>query len=85
MADLFDFINDMISKPSEFKSVSPHERGKHFFMVNRLCSIRYPIQAAYMNHLKINPSEAVTFWQSLLSRLLCSAIRCGMNLKISNP
>lgn len=67
MADLFEFINDMIAKPNEFKSVSPHERGKHFFMVNRLCSIRYPVQAAYFNHLKINPAEAVTFWQSLLA------------------
>lgn len=65
--DLFDFINEMISKPAAFKAVSNNERSKHFFMINRLCSIRYPIQAAYLNHLKINPAEAVTYWQSLLS------------------
>jgi hypothetical protein len=68
MSDLFEFIGTMVSKPEEFKKTKMHERGKHFFMVNRLCSIAFPIQAAYFNHIKINPGQAVTFWQSLLSQ-----------------
>jgi hypothetical protein len=67
-SDLFEFINGMVAKPEEFKKTKMHERGKHFFMVNRLCSINFPIQAAAFNHIKINPGQAVTFWQELLSK-----------------
>lgn len=66
--DLFDFINGMMGKPEEFKKIKMHERGRHFFMVNRLCSINFPIQASYFNHIRINPGQAVTFWQGLLSQ-----------------
>lgn len=68
MSDLFEFINGMVSNPTEFKKIKMHERGKHFFMVNRLCSIAFPIQAAVFNHIKINGGQAVSFWQSLLSQ-----------------
>lgn len=67
MAQLFEFI-DMMFKPTEFKKESLHERAKHFFMVNRFCSIKYPVQAAYFNHIKINPGQVVSFWQEMLSR-----------------
>ena len=67
-SDLFEFINGMFSKPEEFKKTKMHERGKHFFMVNRLSSINFPVQAAAFNHIKINPGQAVTFWQELLSK-----------------
>lgn len=67
-SDLFDFINGMFARPAEFKKIKMHERGKHFFMVNRLMSIQFPVQAAAFNHIKINPSQVVTFWQEMLSR-----------------
>lgn len=67
-SDLFEFINGMFSKPEEFKKTKMHERGKHFFMVNRLSSINFPVQAAAFNHIKINPGQAVSFWQELLSK-----------------
>ena len=54
MSDLFEFINGMTARPADFKKTKMHERGKHFFMVNRLCSIAFPIQAAAFNHIKIN-------------------------------
>jgi hypothetical protein len=68
MSDLFEFINGMVAKPAEFKKTKMHERGKHFFMVNRLCSIAFPVQASAFNHIKINGGQAVSFWQTLLSQ-----------------
>jgi len=62
--ELFELINTMF-KPQEFKKVKMHERGKHFFMINRFASIKFPVQASYFNHIKINPAQAVTFWQEL--------------------
>ena len=61
MADLFDFINS-IFKPSEFKKEPPHEKAKHFFMINRFAAIKHPVQASFFNHIRINPSQVVTFW-----------------------
>jgi hypothetical protein len=68
MSDLFTFINGMMAKPEEFRKTKMHERAKHFFMVNRLCSINFPVQASYFNHIRINPGQAVTFWQNLLGQ-----------------
>ena len=67
--ELFDFINCMFSKPAEFEKISMHERGKHFFMINRFMAIKYPVQASYINHIKINPGQAVTFWHELLCKM----------------
>jgi len=67
MADLFEFIDTMF-KPAEFKKIPMHERAKHFFMVSRFASIKFPVQAAYFNHLKIHPGQVVSFWQEMWSR-----------------
>ena len=69
MSDLFDFINSMFSKPAEFKKTTLHERGKHFFMINRFMSIKHPVKASYFNHVKINPGQVVTYWQESLSNM----------------
>jgi hypothetical protein len=65
--DLFELINSMF-RQSEFKKISMHERSKHFFMINRFASIKFPVQAAYFNHTKINPGQVVSFWQENWSR-----------------
>lgn len=67
MADIFELINTMF-KPSEFKKIPMHERAKHFFMISRFSSIKYPVQASYFNHIKINPGQVVSFWQETWSR-----------------
>jgi hypothetical protein len=37
-------------------------------MIQRFASIKFPVQASYFNHIKINPAQAVTFWQELWSK-----------------
>jgi hypothetical protein len=69
MSDLFEFINGMIVKPTEFKKTKMHERAKHFFMVSRFSAIKFPVQASYFNHIKINPAQVVTFWQETWSKM----------------
>lgn len=65
--ELFALINTMF-KPQEFKKVKTHERAKHFFMISRFSAIKFPVQASYFNHIKINPAQVVTFWQELWSK-----------------
>ena len=66
--DLFEFINIMF-KSQEFKKVKMHERSKHFFMINRFASIKFPVQASWFNHIKINPGQTVSFWQDNWSKM----------------
>ena len=65
--DLFNVLNSFYDK-NKFEKISDYNLSKNFFMINRFCSINYPLLANNFNHLKINGSGAVKSWQMLLSR-----------------
>lgn len=67
--ELFETINSMFANPAAFEKISLHERGRHFFMVNRLFSIKFPVQAQYLNHTKIHPGNAVTYWSETVGKM----------------
>jgi len=67
--ELFETINSMFANPSAFQKTSLHERGRHLFMVNRLFSIKFPVQAQYLNHTKIHPGNAVTYWSETVGKM----------------
>jgi hypothetical protein len=60
--ELFDILNSMFAKREDFNKTTLHERGRHYFMINRFMSIKYPMQAQFLNHTKIHPGNAVTYW-----------------------
>lgn len=67
--ELFETINAMFSKREAFEKLTQHERGRHFFMVNRLFAIKYPVQAQFFNHIKIHPGQAVTYWADTVGKM----------------
>ena len=67
--ELFDLLNAMFSKRQEFEKTTLHERGRHFFMVNRFMSIKYPIQAQFLNNTKIHPGNGVTYWADTVGKM----------------
>lgn len=52
---------------SEWQKVSERDKARNLFMINRICSIAYPLQANSFNHIKINPENVVNFWKILLT------------------
>jgi len=64
---LFDQINLLFSNPRKFSAQPPYVKGKEFFMMNRFFAIKFPIQAGYFNHIKMNTNEAVQVWCDMLS------------------
>ena len=48
---------------SNWKTVTTIDKSKNFFMINRICSIQFPVQANYFNHIKISPPEVIDFWK----------------------
>jgi hypothetical protein len=66
-SQLFDQINLMFSNPKKFTAQANYVKGKEFFMMNRFFAIKFPIQANFFNHIKMNTNEAVQIWCDMLS------------------
>lgn len=66
---LFDYMNMLFQRPQEFTKLSPYDKGKNFFMMQRFFAIKHPIQAHAFNHLNINGSEACQYWCDSLSKM----------------
>lgn len=65
---LFDVIKLIFNnKPNEWKSVGKIDKSRNFFMINRIMSIQFPIQANQFNKLKIVPAPVVDWWHDTLS------------------
>lgn len=64
----FDIINMMFTKPDEFNKLSNLLLSKNFFMINRVFSIQFPLQAAVFNKLNINTADVIRCWQNFLTK-----------------
>lgn len=47
--------------------INNRDKARNFFMINRTCSIQFPIQANMFNNIKIHPESVVDWWKSFLS------------------
>jgi len=65
---LFDLTKIMFEDPQAYTKITPGEKRKHFFMINRRMSIQFPLQAHVLQHIKINEEGVVDFWQHLLRK-----------------
>jgi len=65
MNNPFDIIKAFYSK--KWDKISDREKARNFFMVNRICSIAYPLQANSFNNIKINPEKAIDFWRVIVT------------------
>lgn len=66
---LFDFMKILFERPELYKKLKKHDKSRHFFMCQRFMSISSPVQANYLQHIKINPSEVIDYWQQEMTRL----------------
>jgi hypothetical protein len=65
---LFDLVKNMFSNKN-WDSIGKHDKAKNFFMINRIMSINFPLQANQFNHLKVNPSPVIDWWHGTLINL----------------
>jgi hypothetical protein len=64
--ELFEFIKVIFNRPSDYSSISPSEKRKHFFMCQRRFAIQFPMEANVLQHLKINQQAVIDWWQKFL-------------------
>lgn len=65
--ELFPFIDAMFND-QKYAGIPDSVKKKHFFMVQRFMSIKFPMEANKFNVIGINYVMAIDFWQTLLSR-----------------
>ena len=57
--ELFDVIKTIFKK-KDWEDVGRNDKVRNFFMINRIMSIQWPIQANQFNHTKISPAPVVS-------------------------
>ena len=65
MNNPFDIIKAFHTR--EWEKISDRDKARNLFMINRICSIAYPLQANSFNNIKINPENVVNFWKILVT------------------
>ena len=63
---LFEFTKIIFEKPEEWQEITTGDKKKWFFLLNRIFAIQFPLQANALQHLKINQSGVVDFWQKFM-------------------
>lgn len=65
---LFDFIKMMFERPKEYSEIKQHNKKRHFFMINRFFSIKFPENASAFNRNGIEGSYVVDSWHLVAQR-----------------
>ena len=65
--DLFDVIKTIFKKGKAWDEVGKNDKVKNFFMINRIMSVQFPIQANQFNHTKIIPRPVIDWWHDTMS------------------
>jgi hypothetical protein len=60
--DLFDVVRTMFC--GGYSLVTRHNKARSAFMVNRLMSVKHPVQAAALNRSQLEPPAVVDYWES---------------------
>lgn len=64
--DLFDIIKSFTNQKA-WENVSKADKQRNLFMINRIMSIQFPLQANAFNNTKIDPESVVNFWRSFIA------------------
>jgi hypothetical protein len=66
--ELFEFTKILFENPGSWSEITPGEKRKQYFMVQRRFAIQFPMQANALQHLKINQAAVMDFWQKFMRK-----------------
>jgi hypothetical protein len=64
--ELFDILKAFFNK-KDWSDVSKHDKARNMFMINRIMSMSFPLQANALNNTKIDPVSVVDYWKETLN------------------
>lgn len=70
MIQLFDYVKLVFSRNEKaWEDLKNTDKSRNFFMLNRFMSIKYPVQAFFLSHYKIDPTAVSDYWHRTMSNL----------------
>ena len=63
----YDIIQMMFTNKEKFDKLTDIILDKNFFIINRACAIKYPLQAALFNKTQINTAGVIKSWRNFLT------------------
>jgi len=66
MKSPFDIIKSFYN--NDWDKITERDKFQNFFMINRIFSILYPLEANFFNHIKIKSERAVDFWKFFITK-----------------
>lgn len=66
--ELFNFIKVMFTDSKQYSDLKNSEKSKHFFLIQRFMSIKFPSTAQQLNRVGMNGWATVDLWQLVASR-----------------
>lgn len=66
--EFFDFIKVVFTNNNDYAAITPGEKRKHYFLLQRRFAIQFPMQANALQHLKVNQSAVMDFWHTFLTK-----------------
>lgn len=65
---LFDIIKNIFSTNNKtWDNIGRIDKSRNFFMINRIMSIQFPVQANQFNRMRITTGPVVDWWRNTLS------------------
>lgn len=65
----FDIIKYMFTDDEAFNKLTKLQLERNYFIINRIFSIKYPLQAQVFNQNGINQSEVLKIWKDFLNKV----------------
>lgn len=65
MNNPFEILKSFHTK--DWEKINDRDKARNLFMINRICSIAYPLQANSFNHIKVQPEKVVDFWKVFIT------------------
>ena len=65
--DLFKFV-DCLFDVNQYKNVTNQDKKSNFFMVQRFMSIKFPLEADFLNVIGINEIHVMDHWHRVLTK-----------------
>jgi hypothetical protein len=62
MAELTDIYNSLFFKRASYKDIPIEDKEKNFFIINRLLSKEYPLQANLLNNKIVDKGLSLDIW-----------------------
>lgn len=73
MIQLFDYTKLVFSKnEKDWENIKDVDKARNFFMLNRFMSIKYPVQANYLSHYKVDAVSVSDYWHRTMKTLYSS-------------